>query len=431
MEIVQNKPNASYSLKHDMPKWRFCIWIIALLPFLQAMLTWSFENKLVGAIYFVRHYSMPAVTGELAICVIVLASGFSIIPVARKLPLIVSTLIAVWLIFAISSTFHPDRSSGSSWYLVLRYILHGLFFASLVCIITNSKNFILSSWLQTIALGILLYVLVLVIFALVVPDKANFDWTQRMPSATNIRQIGVIIGIATIAPIALLLYNNHFSKWSTAIMIVLMFTFIAWSGTRTALVSIVLGVIGAIIFVRSIPQFRNIGILICSFIGGCLISLILPKPSSGFGLLRMLNQTQDSDDVSSGRTEVWHNTLTEIQKNPWIGYGSGNFRSNMNEIYGNILNHPHNFVLQFVYDWGILGASAALLLIGYLIWIIWKNARFNALFGFAAAAGIISLIVSASVEGALFHPLPIITALALIAPLFSRLNNHVDENSIA
>ena len=91
----------------------------------------------------------------------------------------------------------------------------------------------------------------------------------------------------------------------------------------------------------------------------------------------------------------------------------------MRELYGFDFNHPHNFILQFAYDWGIFGSAAVTALLVMLGVSIARRARQHVLAGFAATSGIwLAMIMTALIDGALFHPLTIILPIAILAPVF-------------
>jgi O-antigen ligase len=241
-----------------------------------------------------------------------------------------------------------------------------------------------------------------------------------MPSATNIRQIANIVAIPAAAAIALLLYGKHIPKYQPAAIVLVVTAFIAWSGSRTALFAILISTVAALIVVRTVPTVKALASLAGSFAAGLGFSMLLPAPSPMFGLLRMFDKMRETDNVSSGRVQFWFDTFDQVAKNPWLGHGSGHFRANMNEIYGISFNHPHNFILQFSYDWGVFGAAAAIVLIALLLVMIWKTAPAYPLMGFAAASGCFTLLAIAMVDGALFYPLTIIAAISLAAPIAAK-----------
>lgn len=60
-----------------------------------------------------------------------------------------------------------------------------------------------------------------------------------------------------------------------------------------------------------------------------------------------------SDELTSGRTFLWKKAANSIEENPVMGTGPNGFRRIEN------INHvsPHNFILLFLVEWGVLGAG--------------------------------------------------------------------------
>ena len=402
---------------HSKLAWPQYIWLIVLLPFIQALLSWDFDGNLSSLQYVMRHLSVPALTVEIFILFYAMGSGFSPLHAINRLETRVRALILVWFVFAIASSLLQYNDKLASLLTMSRFILHGCFLAAVVYCIANMRTPESSRWLNTISIGIVCYVAVLAIFALIVSEPDKFPWATRMPSATNIRQIANIVAISAAAPIALLLFGNGAYQRSSAFSLAALVMFLAWSGSRTALFAIVVSIFAAMIFVRTWPKFKAATVMMVSFVFGLVASLPLPAPSPAFGLIRMFDKMQETDNVSSGRMQFWIDTIGEISKHPWLGYGSGRFRENMHQMYGTNLNHPHNFILQFTYDWGIFGAAAILSLLLCLMWTIWKKAPTDPLIGFATGSGFLTLCAIAMVDGAFFYPLTIIAAIMMIAPI--------------
>ncbi len=379
-------PSLSNPATDTSPQWNLSVWLIALLPLTQAILTWDLDGKLTGMQYAIRHISIPAVVGEIIILGCALKMAMSLSNIWRMPSNATKALIAIWLAFAVTASLLPEINKTGSLFWLLRFVLHGLFFAAVIHIINKTKCFTPSYWFLAISVGIIGYIAALSLFALIVPDPANFRWALRMPSATNIRQIANITAVAAVAPVALILFGDKIPKWQPAAMIFAIISFIGWSGSRTALIALIASCLTALVFVRIVPKITNLLTLLGSLIAGLIASLFLPSPAPVFGLYRMFNKMQETDNVSSGRVQFWQDTIAEISKNPWLGYGTGRFRGNMDAVYGTGLNHPHNFILQFTYDWGVFGAGAALILIASLLWTCWKNATAYPLPGFGATA---------------------------------------------
>jgi len=92
----------------------------------------------------------------------------------------------------------------------------------------------------------------------------------------------------------------------------------------------------------------------------------------------------------------------------------------MRGAYGSYYNHPHIVVLQYVYDLGVIAGLVAitlLLLLGFRIWKLKSGDPASALIAITAFGAISS---TAIIDSPLFHPLPIVIAIALISPIVSR-----------
>jgi O-antigen ligase len=289
----------------------------------------------------------------------------------------------------------------------------------LIHLAAKDGRFRLSEWTKNLYVGVALYLTALALFCVTVPAPQDFRWADRIPSATNIRQIGTVVGVMTFIPAAKFLFaSSSQEQFSGCILLIAALSFIMWSGSRGPLLGFGCAIIVACLFARGDVSFHRLAMLSISGLVAAILSLQLPVPHPMFGLLRM-TATIDAADASSGRWAVWEASVDAILHSPWLGYGSGTYRANMEILTGNPFNHPHNFVLQYIYDWGFIGAMFALLLLGWLGFRILMTkdkspeVRFLALSAFAGVA------TMGLIDGALFYPLPILIAIACIAPCLS------------
>ena len=126
-------------------------------------------------------------------------------------------------------------------------------------------------------------------------------------------------------------------------------------------------------------------------------------------------------DATSGRIYVWKKTVEELAAQPFVGHGAGTFREEMGAKYGLNFNHPHQLVLQYIYDWGLIGGIAALLLIALLVRKSLSARReVEPQFAFLGLAGLSTIGTICMIDGALFSPLSIALALVLLVPIFGR-----------
>lgn len=414
-QIERGIPASTLNRKNE---WRVAIFVLALIPVIQSVMTWDLDGRLSDAAYFTRHFSFPAMICQFFIIILSARFGANGIAILKNLSRPVFIAFSIWAIVAIYATFSVDQSQAASVLLLGRYFLHFLSFWALAALISGATDFSSIFWYKILALGGFLYVLCLTLFAFVVPDPANFNWILRMPSATNARQIANNMAFLLIPAVALLLFTNPKQKWAFFICAAAMTAFIAWTGSRTAIVGLGFGGLIALAVLRMMPEIKAMMITGASIATGLLISLLFPAPAPQFGLFRMVQASQDSAQFGSGRSETWSLAIEHIGNNPIWGHGSGRYRENMSDFVEFQLNHPHNFALQFFYDWGLIGGGAAVLLLALLGWHICKSARKTPLAGFAAVTAFFAIIAMSSIEGALFHPIPIILAIAAIIPVF-------------
>jgi O-antigen ligase len=200
--------------------------------------------------------------------------------------------------------------------------------------------------------------------------------------------------------------------------------FISWSGSRASLIGIGIGSMLAFSVVASKPDRKRSLLALCVTLFGITASLPVPNPAPEFGLLRMVEATT-SEKVSSGRTDMWLKTLAEIQSKPLIGHGAGSFRQNMNDKYNLAYNQPHQFILQYLYDWGLVGGLPALYLIALLGYRVLCSARHSpSTPAFLGLSALTTTTAIAMIDGALYSPLSIALTLIMLIPLLGRIHDN-------
>ena len=118
---------------------------------------------------------------------------------------------------------------------------------------------------------------------------------------------------------------------------------------------------------------------------------------------------------SSGRTDLWvnafktwlHSPITGTGGNPITGYSFNH----------TILMHPHNFYLQLMAEWGVLGLAANILALLFLIYIIKNSRNVN----FFLLAGVIASYINTGLSGMMIYPVSQITTCILIGVTLSQI----------
>lgn len=174
-----------------------------------------------------------------------------------------------------------------------------------------------------------------------------------------------------------------------------------WSGTRAAILAIVLTAVFLILVRRRMPDFRALGI-IATLTGAAATTawLLLPYNDPAF-MLFASSDTAGAEQMSGGRLALWAATIDRWQLSPLLGWGSG---SQFWEVYvGWPHTQPHNAVLQFLISWGIVGAASALWLLGRAILKVHMIAGHNDAVQ-PILAILYTLLLMSLLEGMLHYP---------------------------
>jgi len=218
-------------------------------------------------------------------------------------------------------------------------------------------------------------------------DALDHNWVNGIPAFNNIRWFGYYIAATIGLCAAGWMYGRrmHFVLAAAALAIAL------WTGSRGTFAAICGGyVLTAAIFPFMRRGWHRFVLLI--FLGVALAVIRdFGWPLEGQGPGRLIG-----DSGSSGRLEIWGQTLHAISAHPWMGYGEAQFSRLIN---GNFAQ-PHNSVLQSLLAWGVVGAVLIAILVAWLANRIRINmSEAEAPFLFAAA----NLMVFSLIDGSLFH----------------------------
>ena len=401
----------------DREPWFVAGLLIASAPALHTLATWDVDGRLSSQAFAVRHYSYVIMLIELLVIWLAARNQLSIAKAISALPSSISVLLGAWFAFAVAALFSSISDLANAILILARYIIHGFFLIAVIHLIAAAKSFEMQRLLVIFVIGTVTYILLLTIFSILVRDPAKFAWVLQLPSATNVRQIGNNVGILMIAPVALLLSKRSPLYLPYAVAFIIALSFVVWTGSRATLLGFALGVAAGLVTVKNFTAIRNIVITAIAALVATGASLFIPIPDPAFGLFRLV-AANGEQDASSGRWEMWAQAWHHVLQSPLIGHGSGRYRMDMNSFYGTYWNHPHNFILQYFYDWGFLGGSIALLLLALMGIKIFLSRDAAPIVRFTAITAYVAICSMAMIDGPLFHPLPIAVALALIAPVF-------------
>jgi O-antigen ligase len=227
-------------------------------------------------------------------------------------------------------------------------------------------------WVRIVtAFGLGMLLFVCVIFPKI-PDFINVSdlgWSTGIVPFYNIRRFTHVVIIAICAGTGLWLWsvddgdkqNNRIVQSLVLIGLCFGWTVIYWAGSRAPILAYAL----TMLVLLSVTHQKRVGLLI-GWLGpnafGLCVSTLLPCPQSNVGIKCRIEtattQDQSLNQLSSGRITIWQETFERFLAKPILGHGHGQFPVVSDAGF----ETPHNFILEMLFDFGLLGGVPVLLL---------------------------------------------------------------------
>lgn len=200
-----------------------------------------------------------------------------------------------------------------------------------------------------------------------------------------------------------------------------------WSGTRAAILAVVVVTILFLFFLRKWPTFSRIGwATILTLLATAAAYLCLPDDPNFY--LIEAGDLESGENFTATRTLIWSGSIDVWLRSPWIGLGTGSIFWEFSPTY--TPTQPHNVVLQFLISWGLIGTLPALWMLLRAVSHVHRSAR-PLPQTLALQAMLYALLFQSLLEGMLHYPRFIISSavLATIIVAASRQNYRAVEGS--
>ena len=238
-------------------------------------------------------------------------------------------------------------SNFNSWLRVLNLISLMLFARASYIFFSQHQEKI--KYLVYIFPIISLIHIVLVIKKWIVLDHPYlYDWVYEIGFFGNIRYVAILTSMGLICSLYLMLQANRLKRLLFLFSSILIMSFIFWSGTRSVFISITL--ISLYFIYTSTNRLKNTLFFLLIGSTSIFIASRFPVDKSSLGLERV------GKFSTSGRIEIWIDTIHYIMKKPFFGYGAESFGS-VHSFYGGSASHlvqAHNMILQVLIEFGVV-----------------------------------------------------------------------------
>lgn len=150
-------------------------------------------------------------------------------------------------------------------------------------------------------------------------------------------------------------------------------TVIFWAGSRAPVLAFSAAVLLLLWLIAGHRRALLAGWLVPSLIG-LSVSAFLPSPKTNIGTFSRIDHYSRVEGLSlnqfsANRLGIWSDTINLIREQPLFGYGHRQFSFIHHSDYAT----PHNFPLEMLFDFGIVGGIPALLLVyGGVLSLLWR-----------------------------------------------------------
>ncbi|MBP7656662.1 MAG: O-antigen ligase family protein [Pseudoxanthomonas sp.] len=288
------------------------------------------------------------------------------------------TLLLICLSIATSNALAAWDGAGlADWGRVLNMIAH-LAFAVAVFYWFAMKPDVLRWVVGAQMLATLVYFCVLVGFWLRLEEPYSYYWFSTPPLFNHIRHVGMFLCVSVVTASWAVLACGGAWRWLGWAIYVLALSMLLWSGGRGAFLAACGGV--AVLGLKFAPNrdFRPWAMLFIGMMLAFIFSAIFDVGQNGLGWLPAIRRSvaaASMDQLASSRLTIWMHLLPYIGERPWFGWGGEGFRFAW-AVLPTI--QAHNGLFQLLIEWGVVGTSLVLGLLGWIAikggLLYWKTA---------------------------------------------------------
>lgn len=186
-------------------------------------------------------------------------------------------------------------------------------------------------------------------------DGNTLDTWLIISGFSNPRFLGQTVTLIVPVAGAVLLISNLRLRWRLTLAVSLtIFCWLGWlSGSRGSWIAITLAILLAWQLGGVLRLWATWQLVLWT--GGLILHILLIEILPDLLGFNVLNDIETRITTSSsGRTQLWADTVKLWQQHPWLGVGPLNFAAT-HHTFG---AHPHNLPLQILVEWGLIGMTA-------------------------------------------------------------------------
>lgn len=325
---------------------------------------------------FARQIGWLWFAGEAVLIAVASRRGFDVRTSWRRLPRWAQGALLLFVSTFWISSLTVSQHPAFSMILSLGWVMHLLFAAALFdlarCV---QPSRLMEAWHGLVA-GLAMMAVLIAIHFLWLPatlrgHERQVDWALAIPGFISVRLFGAWAGAILAFLIGVAWRWNaraerqHLIYGGTA----LAFAMMIWTTTRAAVLAGVC-VLPVAWLIAGPPRSRGFVTVLPLYliVAGLSVLPLQPYGDPAFTFFEASN-LGSADQIVSGRLTIWALALKAAAIHPWLGTGAGSSWW-LVTIGGTYTRHvqPHNALVQFLLNWGLLPTAAAVALLSRGTW---------------------------------------------------------------
>lgn len=350
--------------------------------FVSAALFYTYDISVTSlTLEIYRHFNAPFLIAEALVIAYAYVAGFRLshawLALARAERAAVIVFLATFWLAGVYVSAMPAFAA----FFNMAFLLHVLFAAAVTHLVWQSRDRHIGELTR-------IFVLCLAVFTVLIAIKFMFPPTDR-PIETIIWQFAIpgmisarLLG-ALLAPFVVLFCADAISSWHDREQrtwalcgAILTSGVLAWTGTRA-------GVLAAAVAMAIYAFYFRVRILKAPFVvtgfccvAGALVGMALVPYNQADFLLFAPGDLDSADSITSLRSSWWLALVQAYFHNPIVGFGPGSSSYLAGPGFAPHVQ-PHNFILEFLLNWGAIAGCAALYLLSRTVRGSHRLARAN------------------------------------------------------